>query len=154
ELPVADNIRRSSTTDNQGRFDLGPLPSGIYKLCPDETAKDDFEHFLPARPLPAAFLPSKVELSAASELEPIEIFPVLNSVTIEVHFVNSQGQPVQGNGFFLLGNMPDGTRVAFQRRQKAQESIVVFAPKGLQKAIIDFPTSSMRVRRAPNEPSS
>jgi beta-lactamase regulating signal transducer with metallopeptidase domain len=150
DMPVADHIQRSSLTDSDGHFDLGPLPSGTFRLGPDE---------LPAekpgdqnrRPLPAAYLPQRLDLSAASELEELEIKPV-ESVRIEVHFVDSSGKPVRGNGFFLIGTGPDGHRVALQRRQQGQETVSFVAPKGLTGTIIDFPRSSMRVRRAPDEP--
>jgi beta-lactamase regulating signal transducer with metallopeptidase domain/tetratricopeptide (TPR) repeat protein/protocatechuate 3,4-dioxygenase beta subunit len=151
EMPVADNIERASLTDDQGRFDLGPLPPGTYEVVPDETPEDNFENDQPRKPLPAAFVPQRIQLSAASELEEVVIRPV-ESVTIQVRFVDSRENPARANGFFLIGTTPEGKRIGLRRDQTGPGAVTFVAPKGLEKTVIDFPLSSMRVRRAPDEP--
>jgi hypothetical protein len=152
-VPVADQIRRSALSDGDGRFTLGRLPPCTYRLEVDESADEYGKRREPRRPLPSAFRPRQVEVSAASELDEFGLRAV-DSVTLEVRFVDSQGQPAHGNRFYFIGRTPDGARVAFERRQEDREPVVFTAPPGLDRSILDFPTSAMRVPRAPDEPSS
>src|SRR5439155_26133268 len=64
-LPVADHIRRTALTNDQGEFEFAPLPPASYEVMPTEHGHDSSkdERRPPKRPLPdAVFLRLPVTL--------------------------------------------------------------------------------------------
>jgi beta-lactamase regulating signal transducer with metallopeptidase domain/protocatechuate 3,4-dioxygenase beta subunit len=153
KLAAADQIDRSALTDQDGRFQLGPLPSGTYRIVPDELPEESDQILQTPHPLHNAFLPTRVNLSYDAANPPIEIRAV-ESVAVAVQFLDSKGEPTRGYGFFLIGTTPEGQHYASRRFPDQAGKIKFLVPKGLTTAYVDLPISSVRQRIVPDKPLS
>ncbi len=144
-IAVAEQLDRSATTDEQGRFSLAPLPPGKYVVVPT-TDPDENVRGRQSLPLPAAFVNREFDINAASELDEIELRAVpSHAVTVQV--VDSRGKPAQGfGGFFLQGTLPDSSRFSVRLAFDGSGKSVEHVPRGLKDARIDIPYRALSIR--------
>src|SRR5262249_55534067 len=106
-LPVADHIRRTAITNDQGEFEFAPLPPARYEVIPEEHgyAPPKERRPPPKRPLPnMVFVRQHVPLKDDEQPEPIEVRAVPH-VVIEAQYVDSKGNPTRGHAGHLSGRM-------------------------------------------------
>jgi beta-lactamase regulating signal transducer with metallopeptidase domain/uncharacterized GH25 family protein len=150
---VADRIRRQSTTDAEGAFELAPLPPGKYDLAPIRFEDNGHNHRFVETP--AVFLPQEVVLASGVEPTPLEIRG-LPSVLIEGQILDSQGKPTRGHYSRLWAKFAGKT---FHSEVPCDESgrVSVRVPKGLEEAKLYLQSnvrSALRHRLAPGGPVS
>jgi hypothetical protein len=155
-IPVSDHIFRSALTDDEGQFELAPLPSARYVIAP-EAVPIETPGNLGRRPhaLPAAFEHREFNITAASELEEIELRAVPSAI-VTVKFLDSNGHPTQGLSELFLGGATGQLHYSTKLFVDQNNTAVAHTPKGLKDVRIDIPYGhlSIRHRAAPNAPLS
>lgn len=145
-LPVADQINRSADTNDQGEFEMAPLPPGSYRVRPDEHVRDGSKSDRPTRrPLPAVFVAQKVILKDGAEPQNVEVRAVPH-VTFEAQYVDAKGKPTRGHDCFIFGQF-DGMSWFGQGKPDATGKIVAHVPHGLEKVQLDLMTNEHGVLR-------
>jgi len=150
-LAVADSIARCALTNDNGEFELMPLPPGTYRVHPSDYNREpsqDTRRFT-HRPLPAVFLPQKVTLSAGQKAEPIEVRAVPH-VVVEAQYYDSKGKTRRGHSPFLFGQI-DGQSWFAEAKADANGKVSVLAPHGLENTQLQLSTnehSALRWRKA------
>jgi beta-lactamase regulating signal transducer with metallopeptidase domain/protocatechuate 3,4-dioxygenase beta subunit len=154
-LPVADHVGRSATTNAKGEFEMGPLAPGKYRVKPGEhgrdPAKDSKDHPAP-RPLPAVFVAQTVALKDG-ENKPVEVRAVPH-VTVEAQYFNSKGEKTRGHDCHVFGRIDNDYWFA-PAKADANGKITVNVPHGLEKAELSLSTNEhgvLRWRKAKKEP--
>ena len=153
DMNLADPIVRSALTDVEGRYRLGPLPSGIYSITPKDEPREQAIADRTPRPLPAEFFPKQVTLEEGTQSETVD-FRAVPHVTLVAQYYRSSGEPRSGNEMFLVGKHKE-TFYSKRCRPDANGRIEVFAPVGLQEAMLDVFTnehSSLRHRLTKDGP--
>ena len=156
DMPVADQIDRSALTDADGQFELAPLPPGTYRVLPEESPEENPNRDREPRPLSAAFLPQRIELTEGEMPEPI-IIKAADTVTIEAQIYDSAGKPRSGHGVDFWGRTSDkrGDYFYATERPNAEGHFKFEVPKGMSEAKLTFSTNehqALRYRLAPGEP--
>jgi hypothetical protein len=145
-LPISDHIFRSGLTDDQGRFELAPLPAANYIIAPSNDPTESLRGTRTPRPLPAAFEHRTFAITAASELDDIELRAV-PGVKVKMRFVDSRGNPTQGySEFFLEGQLPDQPSYFTKLFPDERGVAISHVPVGLTDARIDIPYSQLFIR--------
>ena len=147
-LPVADHIRRSTTTNEKGEFTFAPLPPAGYEVYPQEQvwdpSKDEKEP--KKRPLPAVFVRQHVDLKAGAPAEPIEVRAVPH-VVIECQYYDSKGQKTRGHAGHMFGR-PNKTNFWFgQAKMDETGKMTLLAPHGMDEAKLSLSTNEHGVLR-------
>jgi hypothetical protein len=151
-LPVADQINRSATTNEQGEFAMNPLPAGHYELKPDKYARDASRDKPPLSMwcrLDGVFVANKITLKSGERPEPIEI-RACPSVLIEAQACDSKGKPTRCHEFDISGWI-DGTFWFGQAKGDANGHLVARVPHGMEVKL-NFCTNeheALRWRRGP-----
>jgi hypothetical protein len=148
-LPVADHIRRTALSDDQGEFEFGPLPAGKYELRPEEhgydASKDEARP--PKRPLPdLVFLRQHATLKDGQPPEPIEVRAVPH-VVIEAQYEDSKGKPTRGHAGHLFGRMDKSDSWFGECKVDAHGKMTIRAPHGLTDARLQLSTNEHGVLR-------
>ncbi len=155
---VANAIGTGALTDDQGRFELNPLPPGTYRAEVDKSAENSSE---PRKerpynpdPLEHVFVPLEITIRGGEIADPIEIRAVPH-VVLRGRFFDSQGQPrashqqhvfgrANGEGYFANSTVP-GKDGWFEFK----------LPHGVENVELRLSTnehSSLRWRLKPDEP--
>jgi beta-lactamase regulating signal transducer with metallopeptidase domain/protocatechuate 3,4-dioxygenase beta subunit len=146
-LPVANSIRRTATTNDKGEFEMAPLPPGDYDVKVDEhsydPSKDDSRP--KKRPLPAVFVGKQVTLKDGQKPEPIEVRAVPH-VVIEAQYLDSKGKPTRGHSMFIFGQL-DKMFWFGEGKPDANGKIVAKVPHGLTRTQLDLMTNEHGVLR-------
>jgi beta-lactamase regulating signal transducer with metallopeptidase domain/5-hydroxyisourate hydrolase-like protein (transthyretin family) len=103
-LPVATSIRRSAITDGDGRFAFDPLPSGDYRVIPEEHRHDPIVRDRTRHEIAEVFLPVKVKIQEGVAAAPIEI-QASPHVLIKAQILDSKGNKTRGHAFHVFGRM-------------------------------------------------
>jgi beta-lactamase regulating signal transducer with metallopeptidase domain/uncharacterized GH25 family protein len=108
---VAGGIRGGTTTDENGRFRLKPLPPGTYRTKIEEVASDPtvkrgnwFER--KKEKMPHVFAAMNIELAADDEPEPV-VLQAMPHVIIQGRFFDGQCKPRASHGQHLFGRTGD-----------------------------------------------
>jgi beta-lactamase regulating signal transducer with metallopeptidase domain/protocatechuate 3,4-dioxygenase beta subunit len=146
-LPVANSIRRTATTNDKGEFEMAPLPPGEYEVKADEHSYDPSkdEPRPKKRPLPAVFIGKQVTLKDGQKPEPIEVRAIPH-VIIEAQYLDSKGKPTRGHEMFIFGQL-DKMHWFGQGKPDADGKIVARVPHGLTNAQLDLMTNEHGVLR-------
>jgi beta-lactamase regulating signal transducer with metallopeptidase domain len=145
--PVADNINRSSVTNEKGEFEMKPLPPGKYKVKPGDYSRDGSLDRKDQKrgQVPGVFIGVKVTLKAGAELEPLEVRAVPH-VTIEAQTYDSKGKPTRGHAPFVFGRI-DGTFWTGEAKIDSNGKVVALVPHGLEDVQLDLMTNEHGVLR-------
>jgi uncharacterized GH25 family protein len=146
-LPVADHINRSATTNDKGEFAMGPLPAGKYRVKPDERPRDATRDYKRGaqRPLPAVFVAQTVTLNAGTEKQPIEVRAVPH-ITIEAQYLDSKGKPTRGHNCHIFGRI-DKDYWFGDAKADANGKIVADVPHGMERTEFSLSTNEHGVLR-------
>jgi beta-lactamase regulating signal transducer with metallopeptidase domain/protocatechuate 3,4-dioxygenase beta subunit len=155
-LPVADHIRRSTTTNDKGEFTFAPLPAAGYEVYPQEQvwdpSKDEKE---PKKtPLAAVFVRQHVELKAGPAPEPIEVRAVPH-VVIEAQYYDSKGKKTRGHAGHMFGRPDKSTFWFGQAKMDEDGKMTMLVPHGINEAKLSLMTNEhgvLRWRRGKNGP--
>lgn len=154
---VANGIAAGATTDEQGRFELNPLPPGTYRgevsgRVFDPTAKSERER--KEEKLNHVFSPLTVNLVAGEPAQPLEI-RASPHVVIRGRFFNSKGEPRASHEQHLFGKM-NNEFVFAQSTVPGNDGWFEFkVPHGVDDVEISFTTnehSALRWRLKPGDP--
>ena len=105
----AVDVGRTAETDADGRFAFAPLPPGKYIVVGEKQYPSFWNPEYPApSPSDAVIRPVRVDTRAGPPPCPVELHEV-ESVTLVVHHVDSQGRPVLGYPIVLNTAFPDPT---------------------------------------------
>jgi len=151
-LPVATSIERSALSDKEGRFAFDPLPSGSYRVIPEEHRSDPIERDRTKYKIPGVFLPLTVKIQEGTPAAPIEI-QASPHVVVHAQIYDSQGKKTRGHEFFLFGQL-DGQYWFGQGRPDAEGTIAVQVPHGLENVRMQLMTNehgALRFRRGPGK---
>lgn len=151
-LPVASSISRSALSDKEGQFTFDPLPSGSYRVIPDEHRRDPIDRDRTKYKIPGVFLPLTVKIQEGTATAPIEV-QATPHVVVRAQIYDSQGKKTRGHEFFLFGQL-DGESWFGQGRPDSEGTIEAQVPHGLQNVRIQLMTNehgALRFRRGPGE---
>jgi hypothetical protein len=155
-LPVADNIRRTARTDDQGAFTMAPLPAGTYEVMPEERGwepgKEESRHRV--TPLPGVFVRQPVVLKEGQEPEPVDLRAV-PAIFIEAQYYDSKGQPTRGHASHLFGRMDKNNYWFGEGKMDANGKMIIQAPHGLTDASLQLVTNehgALRYRLKKGDP--
>ncbi|HET6880324.1 MAG TPA: M56 family metallopeptidase [Pirellulales bacterium] len=147
-LPVATSIRRSCITDGEGYFAFDPLPSGNYRVIPEEHRSDPIVRDRTRYEIPGVFLPMKVKIQEGVASAPIEI-QASPHVIFNAQIFDSKGAKRGGHEVMMFGRL-DGQHWFGQGRPNSQGTIALRVPHGLQNVQLDMPINehqALRFRR-------
>lgn len=147
-LPVATSIRRSALTDQDGNFALDPLPSGEYRLIPEEHRSDPIARDRTRYEIPWVFLPMKVKLQEGIASAPIEV-QASPHVIFNAQILDSKGAKTRGHEVHVFGRN-DGQFWFGQGRPNSEGTISMRIPHGLQDVQLNLMTNehgALRFRR-------
>lgn len=147
-LPVATSIERSDITDAEGRFAFDPLPSGEYRVIPEEHRSDPIIRDRTRYDLPSVFLPMKVTLQEGVAAAPIEV-QASPHVLFNAQILDSKGAKTRGHEVHVFGRM-DGQSWFGQGRPNPEGTISMRIPHGLQEVQLNLMTNehgALRFRR-------
>ena len=103
----AVDVGRTAETDAEGRFAFAPLPPGKYIVVGEQQYPSFWNPEFPAPPLSDAVIrPVRVDTRAGPPPCPVELHEV-ESVTLVVRHVDSQGRPIRGYPILLGGQFSD-----------------------------------------------
>lgn len=139
---VANHIGRSTTSNEDGTFELDELPSGTYRL-EVKSPKTGWLH----EPLKDVFLRSSVVVRDGEDPGKLELRAVPH-VEVHVRFIDSKGKPTAGHRFHVVGKV-DGDFYFTQstKPEKKDGRAVVRMPHGLTDARLDLMTNEHGVLR-------
>lgn len=148
--PVADNINRSSVTNDKGEFEMKPLPPGNYLVKPDRYQRDGSVDRKDSKrgDIPGVFIGTKVTLKAGTDAEPVEVRAVPH-VTIEAQHFDSKGKPSRGHAPHIFGQI-DGVFWFGEAKIDPTGKVIAQVPHGLENTQLDLMTNehgSLRWRR-------
>jgi hypothetical protein len=147
-LPVADHIRRTAVTDDQGEFALAPLPPGDYEVMPQESgwdpSKDDGGR--QRRPLSGVFLRKHVSLKSGFEPEPLDLRAVPH-VVIEAQYFDAKGKTTRGHAGHMFGRLDKNNTWFAEGKMDANGKMTILAPHGLTDARLSLMTNEHGVLR-------
>lgn len=147
-LPVASSIRRSALTDSDGNFAFDPLPSGDYRVIPQEHRSDPIIRDRTRHEIPGVFLPIKVKLQEGVAAAPVEI-QASPHVIFNAQVYDSKGAKTRGHEIMLFGRM-DGEYWFGQGRPNSEGTVSLRVPHGLQQVQVQLMTNehgALRFRR-------
>ena len=151
-LPVASSIRRGAMTDDNGAFSFDPLPSGDYRVLPEDHKSDPLERDRTRYTLPGVFLPMKVSLKEGAAVPPIEV-QASPHVVFNAQYFDSAGKTTRGHSFFLFGRL-DGESWFGQGRPDDEGTVALKVPHGLQNVRVQLSTNehgTLRYRRGKDQ---
>lgn len=147
-------ISRGAITDNNGEFEMKPLPKGSYTVrvvdqLPESLGGDDRRY-----PLAHAFPHETIELADGSAEHFLEI-KAAPFVTVEAESVDRDGWPVTKTvtGASLWGWI-NGKQWFIQGYSDDRGQIVIRAPKGLDAKGFRISSSPVRIQLSPDAPLS
>ncbi|MEX0718084.1 MAG: M56 family metallopeptidase [Planctomycetaceae bacterium] len=152
ELPVTTSIRRSSISDDEGRFAFDPLPTGNYRLIPEEHRSDPIIRDRQRYEIPGVFLPMTVQIDEGVAGVPLEVRAAPH-VVFHAQVFDSKGAKTRGHVFDLFGEM-DGKRWFGWARPDAEGTVALRVPKGLRNVRVQLITNehgAVRFRRGKGE---
>ncbi|TWT38128.1 Regulatory protein BlaR1 [Posidoniimonas corsicana] len=157
-MPVSDSIERSALTNEEGVFEMAPLPPGGYQIVPSERPEENPDRSREERPLPATFLVQQVELNEQTAAEPIEL-RATETVRVRTQNLDSKGEPTRGHGYSLVGFTTEDRQgfFAVHPDPDSDGATDIAVPKGLWHVELRFTTNehhSLRVRQSPEAPLS
>lgn len=162
DIPVAEMLSRAALTDAKGEFALAPLPASEYVVKVEQYPRDSLLTDRTPRVPPAAFAPLALTLKEGEMTRQVEL-RAMPEVVIEGQFYDSKGKPRLGHQPGLWGRMPGkepssptGSYHVYGQMD-ANGKFVFRAPKGLERAGLDFSTnehSALRVRMKKGGPLS
>jgi beta-lactamase regulating signal transducer with metallopeptidase domain len=148
DLPVATSIRRSAITDGEGHFAFDPLPSGDYRVIPEEHHYDPILRDRKRYDIPGVFLPVKIAIQEGVACAPIEI-QASPHVLLNAQYLDSKGNKTRGHEVHVFGRM-DGQYWFGQGRPDSEGTISMRVPHGLQDVQLNLSTNehgALRFRR-------
>jgi beta-lactamase regulating signal transducer with metallopeptidase domain len=157
-LPVADHIRRTATTDEKGDFEFAPLPPASYDVTPQEQGWDPSkdEKRPQKRPVPGVFIRQHVTLKDGMDSSPIEVRAVPH-IVIEAQYFDSKGAKTRGHSGHMFGRMNKTDFWFGQAKMDDDGKMTMLAPHGLNEAKLQLMTNehgALRWRRGKDKPWS
>ena len=131
-MPVADALKRSALTDEQGRYSTGPLPAGDYDILITEYPRDDLSEDRTRYPVRDVFLHQKFHLEAGQSEQSLDIHAV-PYVVATFQQVDSQGKPHKTHEITASGRFGD-EGWWWDGRPDENGRIEIKIPKGLTDA--------------------
>jgi len=147
-LPVSTSIRRSALTDDSGQFEFDPLPTGDYRVIPEEHRSDPITRDPERYEIPGVFLPRKVKIKEGVAAPPLEI-QASPHVIFNAQIFDSKGAKTRGHEVMMFGRL-DGEHWFGRGRPDANGTIALRVPHGLQQVQLDLITNehgALRFRR-------
>jgi hypothetical protein len=152
---VANGIRGTCKTDENGRFELNPLPPGKYR------AQIENRYYAPGSEGRAedlvvsdVFVPMEVTIAADAAVSPLEIRAIPH-VVLKGRFFNSKGEPRASHEQHVFGRI-NGQHYFAQSTVPGPDGWYEFKlPHGIEEVRMSFTTnehSSLRWRLRPGEP--
>ncbi len=154
---VSNAIRTGTKTDEQGRFQLKPLPPGTYRATVNEYVHDPSARENRRREelkVNHVFNPLEVVICEGEPNEPIVIRAVPH-VLVRGRFFDSKGDPRASHKQYLFARMNDKPVFANSTRPGDDGWFEFKVPHGVENVQIDLTTnehSSLRWRTKPGEP--
>ncbi|QDV41140.1 BlaR1 peptidase M56 [Stieleria neptunia] len=156
---VSRGIRAAAMTDDQGRFQLHPLPAGEFSLRIEDQAHDPTEEHKgrkPKRELGHVFSRMKLTISDDNVNEPLEI-RALPHVIVRGRFFDPKGRPRASHTQHLFGKV-DGEFFFTESSHPGDDGWFEFkVPHGASEVRINTMTnehSALRWRLKPEDPLS
>ena len=156
---VSRGIRAAAMTDEQGQFQLHPLPAGEYSLRIEDRAYDPTEARegrKPKRELEHVFSRMKITISDDSVNEPLEIH-ALPHVIVRGRFFDPTGKPRASHAQDLFGKI-DGEFFFTESSRPGDDGWFEFkVPHGAEEVRINTMTNehgALRWRLKPEDPLS
>jgi len=150
-LPVADHVRRTATTNDKGEFAFAPLPAASYDVIPQEHGWDPSkdEKRPQKRPLPAVFVRQHVTLKDGMPPEPNEPIEVraVPHVVIEAQFFDSKGAKTRGHAPHMFGRMNKNDFWFGEGKMDENGKMTLLVPHGLTEARLSLTTNEHGVLR-------
>jgi protocatechuate 3,4-dioxygenase beta subunit len=157
-LPVADHISRTASTNDQGEFTAAPLPAGEYEVMPQEhgydPAKDNNRS--ETRPVPGVFLRQRVALKGDQAPDALEVRAVPH-VVIEAQYYDSKGKKTRGHAGHMFGRIGKNDYWFGEGKMDMDGKMTLLVPHGLNEARLSLMTNehgALRWRRGKDGPMS
>lgn len=149
KMPVASSMNRSARTDEDGKFQLGPMKPGKHEINVGDYPREITYHKPVRNPIAVqdVFVAQEIEILPQDEQQPITVQAVPH-VQFVGQYLNSKGEPCRGHSVTVWGEM-DGEWFHTRLRPDAEGKIVGRLPKGLERARLNAITNehgSLRVR--------
>jgi hypothetical protein len=147
-LPVHSSIERSAITDRDGQFAFDPLPTGEYRVIPEEHRSDPIIRDRTRYEISGVFSPTKVTIQEGVVCSPIEI-QASPHVLFNAQYLDSKGNKTGGHEVHVFGRM-DGQFWFGQGRPNSEGTISMRIPHGLQEVQLNLMTNehgTLRFRR-------
>jgi hypothetical protein len=153
---VANHIRRTTMTAEDGSFEFRPLPARKYEVQPTESSWDTAtndgrrDHEV-KKPLPAVFKPQTVILKKGGTAVTFKAVP---HVVLEAQRLNSRGEKREGSTIHLIGGLGNDSWMTSAESSPTGEYRVL-VPKGLTGASISLiydPDSAFQYRLKKDAP--
>ncbi|HVA49696.1 MAG TPA: M56 family metallopeptidase [Pirellulales bacterium] len=128
-LPVHSSIERSTITDRDGHFAFDPLPTGEYRVIPEEHRSDPIIRDRTRYEIPGVFSPMKVTIQEGVACAPIEI-QASPYVLFNAQYLDSKGNKTRGHEVHVFGRM-DGQFWFGQGRPNSEGTISMRIPHGM-----------------------
>jgi len=147
-LPVTSSIRRSAVTDRDGHFAFDPLPTGDYRVIPEEHRSDPIVRDRTRYDIPGVFLPKTVKILEGVASPAIEL-QTAPHVIFNAQILDSKGAKTRGHEVMLFGQL-DGNSWFGRGRPDVNGTIALRVPHGLQNVQLNLITNehgALRFRR-------
>lgn len=105
-MPVADALRRSALTDEQGQFATGPLPAGDYDVLVSEYPRDNLAEDSVRYPVSDVFMHQKLQIEAGQTTQSIEVRAVPH-VVLGIQQLDGKGRPHKTHQVSVTGRLAD-----------------------------------------------
>ncbi|MFV1967671.1 MAG: carboxypeptidase regulatory-like domain-containing protein [Pirellulaceae bacterium] len=154
---VANAIGTGAKTDEQGRFQLKPLPPGTYRAKVSEYIRDQSVRENGRREelkVDHVFTPLEVTIREGEPNDPIEIRAV-PYILIRGRFFNSKGEPRASHQQDLFARMNDEPIFARSTRPGEDGWFEFKVPHGAENVQVSLSTnehSALRWRKKPDDP--
>jgi hypothetical protein len=147
-LPVSTSISRSAITDQDGKFAFDPLPTGDYRVIPENHRSDPITRDRKSYEIPGVFLPTKVKIQEGVAAAPIAV-QASPHIIFNAQIYDSKGAKTRGHEVMLFGRM-DGEFWFGQGRPNSEGTIALRVPHGLHEVQVQLMTNehgAIRFRR-------
>jgi peroxiredoxin/regulation of enolase protein 1 (concanavalin A-like superfamily) len=154
QMPVGTSLVRSGQADAEGRFEIGPMKPGKYRLQVDDYPREICYHSRERKlvDIPAVFLKRTITIGDAAG-EPIVVRAVPH-VLFEAQYVDSKGAKKGGWEVTVFGKM-DGEYYLGQFRPGADGRIQGILPHGIEDAKLELMSNehgALRIRLGKDKP--
>jgi uncharacterized GH25 family protein len=152
QMPVASALRRSAQTDDEGKFQLGPVKPGEFELEVEPYPSEIRFHSRDRKPVEIAAIFPRRTITIAEEPQPLLVRAVPH-VQFEAQYVDSKGQKTTGWSLHVVGRI-DG-EFYFGQLQSNEGKVEGLLPHGMEQTDLDVIANehgAIRVRLGKDKP--